>query len=676
GEPTMNLLRTVHSSLRVELRAALFRATQTGMTVETFGTPASIDGVSLLVDIRVSPADELVPDCLLVVFSARPVADDDPHPPPRAEPEPAVRQLEQEVDQIKTRLRYTVEQYEASTEELKSSNEELQAMNEELRSALEELETSREELQAINEELTTVNHELKTRAEQLAAANSDIQNLMSSTAIPTVFLDRDLKVMRYTPSAVALFRLIPGDLGRPLTDLKLHLDYPELRKDAEQVLAQLTPIEREVGDDQGRWYIVRVLPYRTTEDRIGGVVFTFIDITGRRQSESALYASTREAHDARQDAEFAANAKDDILASLSHELRTPLNPVLLTMSAMETDASLPAGAREQLTMMRRNVELEARLIDDLLDATRISRGKLELKKVPVDVHEAAEWALRIVSDELLEKKLVLEVKLDAVEHHVSVDPARLQQVFWNLLKNAIKFTHSGGHIVLSTINPSPGRIAIAISDNGIGIAPECLERIFVAFDQGNLHGRHGYGGLGLGLTISKAIVDLHGGKIHAESPGPGKGASFTVELLTVSSGAESPANVPSGASEPAPPLRLLVVEDDKTTLTAMSELLRRDGHIVLEARSLEEALKLAEQERPDLVVSDLGLPDGTGMELMSALKNKYGLTGIALSGYGSPSDVKQTTAAGFAAHLVKPVGIVPLRQAIRRVWEASKSGAS
>ncbi|SFM20659.1 PAS domain S-box protein [Variovorax sp. OV329] len=304
GEPSRNLLRAVNPSLRIELRAALYQAAQTKSDSEVLDVGVDINGESLSISIRVTPASDLGADMYLVVLQANAPALPLGPPEgaaPRPEPDPVARHLDRELERLKSHLRDTVEQYEASTEELKASNEELQAMNEELRSATEELETSREELQSINEELTTVNHELKSKVDELGHANSDMHNLMDATAIATVFLDRELRITRFTPSAVTLFNLIPTDVGRPLTDLTTQLHYSELGEDAQRVLERLVPIEREVGQADGSWYLARLLPYRTIEDRIAGVVLSFVNITERKQAEemrlwlSAVVNSTTDA---------------------------------------------------------------------------------------------------------------------------------------------------------------------------------------------------------------------------------------------------------------------------------------------------------------------------------------------------------------------------------------------
>ena len=304
GEPSRNLLRAIHPSLRVELRAALYQAAQIKATCEVLVSPVQIGGENMEVAMRVSPAKDLGSDYFVVALNARPLgarAPTEASQPERIGADPVARHLDRELERLKAHLRDTVEQYEASTEELKASNEELQAMNEELRSATEELETSREELQSINEELTTVNQELKGKVDELGHSNSDMHNLMDATAIATVFLDRDLRITRYTPAAVSLFNLIATDLGRPLADLATRLEYSELSADAGRVLDRLVPIEREVGLPDGKWFLARLLPYRTLDDHIGGVVASFIDITARKQAEevrlwlSAVVASSTDA---------------------------------------------------------------------------------------------------------------------------------------------------------------------------------------------------------------------------------------------------------------------------------------------------------------------------------------------------------------------------------------------
>ncbi|HYF42552.1 MAG TPA: CheR family methyltransferase, partial [Ramlibacter sp.] len=298
GEPSRNLLRAVHPDLRIQVRAALYQAAQTQSTAELTAGPVQMGSDAVEVAIRVWPVQEMGADLFLVTLDAKAPASSESTGGERVLADPVARHLDRELERLKAQLRDTVEQYEASTEELKASNEELQAMNEELRSATEELETSREELQSINEELSTVNAELKNKVDELAHANSDIHNLMDATQIPTVFLDRELHIMRYTPPAVAMFNLIPSDVGRPLADLASRLDHAQLETDAKRVLERLVPIERELGLPDGSWYLTRLLPYRTTEDRIGGVVLSFIDITERKQAEemrrwlSAVVSST------------------------------------------------------------------------------------------------------------------------------------------------------------------------------------------------------------------------------------------------------------------------------------------------------------------------------------------------------------------------------------------------
>ncbi|HBJ87544.1 MAG TPA: hypothetical protein DDZ88_27545 [Verrucomicrobiales bacterium] len=376
---------------------------------------------------------------------------------------------------------------------------------------------------------------------------------------------------------------------------------------------------------------------------------------------------------AREEAEQAARTKDTFLAQLSHELRTPLTPVLMTAAVLRDDARLPADVRKDLVMIERNIALEARLIDDLLDLTRITSGKLALRTESCDAHSLISHTIEIVRDEAREKQITLTLDLAAQRSQLEADPARLQQVFWNLLRNAVKFTPRGGHIrveshdgVCERDHRGDGhRVCIAVSDDGIGFSAADGGRLFEPFHQADT--THG-AGLGLGLAIARAVVDLHHGHIRAESGGPGRGATFTVELPgEVNRKAQMTAPAAASDGEPELPLRLLLVEDHEATLQVLSRLLKRAGHSVTSAGTVAEAQAAARGQNFDFVISDLGLPDGTGHQLMAHLREAHGLRGIALSGYGMEEDLRRSEEVGFVAHLVKPVDVNELRRILRQV---------
>lgn len=395
-------------------------------------------------------------------------------------------------------------------------------------------------------------------------------------------------------------------------------------------------------------------PIRNQAGGLFGVVLVFRDFTERKQKEEALRRSEAEAR-------AASRAKDDFLATLSHELRTPLTPVLMAATALESDPALPAEAREQLAMMRRNIQLQARLIDDLLDITRITHGKLALSTGTVDLHQLLDHTAEIVRSEQFGRHVTISFNMDAIRHYGMGDAARLQQVFWNLIKNALKFTPAGGSVSVTTRNDADARFVLCVEDTGIGIAPADLERIFNAFEQGEMTRQRRAEGLGLGLAISKKIVELHGGDIRAESAGSGRGSKFTVTLATV----DAPAPARNGQEPrlaPGRPLRVLVVDDHEPTLAVLTRLLSRDGHHVVSASTMRGGLDAVAAETFDVLVSDLGLPDGSGLELMREIRLTAPIAGIALSGYGMEEDITESKSAGFYAHLVKPVDLDRLRQ--------------
>jgi signal transduction histidine kinase/PAS domain-containing protein len=389
------------------------------------------------------------------------------------------------------------------------------------------------------------------------------------------------------------------------------------------------------------------------------------DLIAASIDRTRLLAELRASRDL---AEQASHAKDNFLAALSHELRTPLNPVLLVASNASTNAALPPAVRADFELIARNVTLETRLIDDLLDLTRITHGKLSLVQQSLDLHAVLREALATVKADLDEKAIACSVAFDPAPAPVRGDAVRLQQVFWNLLKNAVKFTPQGGRIDVHT-RVSPGRsIRVEIIDSGIGLTPEEITRAFDSFAQG-AHAARGdspYGGLGLGLAITRKMVALHSGRIEVASAGRDQGACFSVEfpLATGEDGRGEAPPLPPVPSASRPGVRVLLVEDHQPTRQALLQLLVHRHYEVIAAGSVAEATAIVARKRFDLVISDIGLPDGSGYDMMAALHRDFGLRGIALTGYGSAQDRSLALASGFVAHLTKPVSIQALEAAL------------
>ncbi len=417
-----------------------------------------------------------------------------------------------------------------------------------------------------------------------------------------------------------------------------------------------------------------------------GVIKILRDETDRRLAQEALEKSRQEllvalgeTDRARAEAEAAMRSRDDFLAALSHELRTPLNPVLLLASEAAENGALAAAVRENFATIRNNVQLEARLIDDLLDLTHIARGKLPLDCRPVDSHAVLREAAAIVGPEIAAKNIEFTMKLTAAKTTLYADPVRLQQVFWNVLKNAVKFTPDGGRVEVVTRNgPASDRLVIAVGDTGIGMTPQEIERVFTAFAQGDHadhRGSHRFGGLGLGLTISRMLAELHGGTIRATSGGRNSGSVFEVDLPVAVISAEPVASLKTATGAPLSATqmkrlqdeRILLVEDHEPTRLALASLLRRRGLVVETAGAMAEAREKAACGNFSLLLSDIGLPDGSGYELMRELKNRYGLRGVALTGYGTEADVARSSEAGFLTHVTKPVSAQALDRALALV---------
>jgi signal transduction histidine kinase/ActR/RegA family two-component response regulator len=389
----------------------------------------------------------------------------------------------------------------------------------------------------------------------------------------------------------------------------------------------------------------------------------------RRRAEAALEQQ-------RATVEAANRTKDNFLAMLSHELRTPLTPVLAALDALKTEPQSAADTNATLAMMRRNIELESQLIDDLLDLTRITKDKMQLDVQPVDAHQAVHNVVEMCASEANAKQLRVRFDLQATDFQVMADPAKFQQIIWNLFKNAIKFTGDNGGITISSANHLPHILTLAVADTGIGIEPEIMERIFNPFEQGERSFQRRFGGLGLGLTISKSLAQAHGASLIAKSDGLNHGAKFLLTMKT----AELDKIEKPRAPEPQTPqraLRILLVDDHPDTCAALERLLKLRGHTVTAAHNMRAALAVAGvNDSFDLLISDVGLPDGNGMDLLRVLRSRRPIRGIAISGFGMDADIGKSLEAGFAEHLVKPVKLEKLEAAIARVMAIPGIGRS
>jgi PAS domain S-box-containing protein len=450
----------------------------------------------------------------------------------------------------------------------------------------------------------------------------------------------------------------PGIVARIRAGQRIdHYETTRVRKDGSLVEVSLT-----------------VSPIRDFSGEVVGASKIARDISERRTAQRALEA-------AHETALAASRAKDEFLAALSHELRTPLNPVLLLASSGAEDASLPEGVREDFTTIRKNIELEARLIDDLLDITRITRGKLPLRLAPQNLHAVLEDALATMGEDIAQKKLSLSFALHALNPVVVADAVRLQQVFWNLLKNAVKFTPERGTIsIKSRLDGARRRVVLEVADTGIGITEEERGRLFNAFSQGDhaaMGGSHLFGGLGLGLTISRMLTEMHHGTITAASEGRDRGSTFTIDLPLMTT--EQAAAFNRSAGNPRPPEgeaadghtterrpRVLLVEDHVATRETLERLLVKRRFDVVAAANAEEARARFKEGGIDILISDIGLPDAKGYELMAEMAVGRSLPGIALTGYGMEDDVLLSGKAGFQSHLTKPVTIQALDTALAK----------
>lgn len=529
GELTSKLVDMVEGDLRVELRALLRTALRTGSPAKSRGVRCDIDGKPRRVNVSVRPLSgtEHGDEFVLVVFEERPgTASTRSRGATARDVESgriaSLERLEDELNETRARLAATSQEHEATIEELRASNEELQALTEEQRAVAEELEASKEELQSINEELRTINQEHRIRNEELAEVNSDLINLIDSTNIGTLFLDRDLRIRRYTPPVAQVFNFVPTDVGRPLSHVTHKLDYPGLQADAADVLRTLTTVEREVTTGDGRWFVVRLSPYRSVEDTVDGVVLTLVDTTVRKQTELERELLLKRVG-------AASTAKSNFIGAVSHEFRTPLNAILGYAEILREGAvgPLTADQHAKLGRISDNARYLEEMVRQILASARGDRVALVVERGPVDLAALVRGVATATESLAATKRLAIEVDVPPGATPMMTDATKMRQILVNLLGNAIRYTDRGG--VTLRVRADEHQVTLEVEDTGIGIAPEHLDQIFERFwqvDQTNTKLR---GGTGLGLGVTRDLAKALGGDVEVESV-LGRGSLFRVRL--------------------------------------------------------------------------------------------------------------------------------------------------
>ncbi|WP_437963007.1 chemotaxis protein CheB (plasmid) [Sorangium sp. So ce119] len=687
----------------------------------------------------------------------------------------------EQLSALEAELVYTKQSLQATTEQLEASNEELQAANEELLASNEELQSTNEELQSVNEELYSVNAEYQRKIADLTELGNDMENLLSSTDIGTIFLDKELKIRKFTPQIAESFNLLLQDVGRPIETFTYAVDHPELTEDLRRVLATGERVERELRDRHNRSFFLRILPYRA-KGTVAGVVLTLIDVSGLKAAEDALFheryllnslllsvpdaiyfkdargrfiranhamaerlglSDPREAagktgfelpgHQAalavhqqdevvlrtgeaqhyklekrlrpdgvvewdlvtrlplmdaarrivgiigifrsvteqkrsEEQIKDAVRRRDEFLAMLSHELRNPLGAIVHATALLKEDSAASNGAsgidEKVLQILERQSAQMARLLDDLLEASRVTQNKIELRKRVIDLGAVVKDATDAVKNLMDRRGVSFSAAVDPEPIWVEGDPARLQQVQVNLLNNAAKYTPRGGHVALEARRVD-GHAVIRVRDDGVGIPKEMLDTVFELFVQSSRTLDRSAGGLGLGLTLVRGLVEKHGGTVSARSDGEGKGSEFEVRLPITERAHEKETARGSLLRRFPKGSRVVVVEDNADGREALCALLKRAG---FECHSTDHGIsgiELMDAVRPHIAIVDIGLPGIDGLEFARRVRERRqheDVYLIALTGYGQQNDREKAREAGFDEHLVKPVDLATLKR--------------
>jgi two-component system CheB/CheR fusion protein len=779
GRQGLSVLELVDGELKTVLASLLQRALKLSTPLSSRGVHVLDGAASGNYDITVRPVrnrPEGVPHAL-ISFELNELDSERVAPTELNLAEVSREQL----SALEAELKYTKENLQSVTEELETSNEELQAANEELLASNEELQSTNEELQSVNEELYSVNAEYQRKISDLTELANDMENLLASTDIGTVFLDAQLRIRNFTPRAAEIFNLLPHDIGRPIENLTHSMDYPELAADFRSVLETGRPVEKELRHGAQDAFFTRILPYRA-KGTIDGVVLTLIDVTGLKTAEDALFheryllnsllssvpdaiyfkdargrfiranhalaarlglqdpreavgktgfelpgyehalsghqqddavlrsgvaqhyqLERREGSDGQdawdlvtrlplsdtdggvvgiigifrdvteqknnqQKIHEAVVRRDQFLAMLSHELRNPLGAIVAATQLLQDGASVDRRQR-LLDVLTRQSQQMSRLLDDLLEASRVTQDKIELRKQTLDIRPIVREAAEAAREQLQARQIELKVEIDPEPLMVDCDPARLLQIQANLLSNAAKYTPVGGHVELSARRVGE-EVVLRVEDDGVGIPHDMLGDVFELFVQSKRTLDRSEGGLGVGLTLVRGLVERHGGRAHARSDGIGKGSEFSV-YLPISAGPPASLSLEQEenmSNRSQSPLRIVIVEDNDDSRMMLCELLELSGFECHSAADGKAGVEMIGEVKPDVALVDIGLPGLDGLEVARLLRRdplNDQLMLIALTGYGQREDREAARRAGFDTHLVKPVDFDALRALLR-----------
>lgn len=773
--PSLDVLEVIDPEIRTTLVGALQRAAKTETQVCFSGIKMTSDSGEQTYNLTVEPFRNPITSALQYLITFDPIGPSVSVPPSEIEETPSLAELSNShMRQLEDDLRYTKENLQATIEELETSNEELQATNEELVASNEELQSTNEELHSVNEELYSVNAEHQRKISELAEVNQDMFHLLENTDVATIFLDRDLRIRKFTSRVRKIFDLIDQDIGRPIASFAHRIKLDDLHDRMRHVQDGGDVFESEVYTQDGAVYLLRVLPHRI--DRvIEGVVIVLVDLSsledlrGRLRWMSAIVASTDDAiigedlngiitswnngaerlfgyaaeevigkhismlvpsgreaevteylnsimngesvqtldtirkgkdgrtlhlsltisavRDARDkvigvskiardvtervevEARLREQAKqrDMFLAMLSHELRNPLSAVLNAGRLLNDKRSAVTDHPRAVATILRQASMMADLLNDLLDVSRISLGKIVLNRSVFNLVDLIETIKDTTMPEITAHSMRLHFDIQNHELYLHADWSRIVQVHVNLIHNAAKYSPPGKPIHV-TMRAENGYAVVTVRDEGSGIASDFLPRIFDAFVQSNDTLDRAEGGLGVGLTLVKSLVELHNGAIEAYSEGRDKGSTFVIRLPLTNLRPTDDKSTYERRNDETPlrqglhsemqPKKIVLVEDIDDNRELLTSILELDGHEVVTAENGEIGLQVIMSELPDVALVDIGLPGIDGYEVARRVRENATCNCVrlvALTGYGQRADIERSNVAGFDHHLVKPV---------------------